>query len=186
MPRNQKLEEHGSRSCGGGQNGGESYPNGWPEHDETAWCQSRVTEQERRAHFASDLRYLDSRVGACRNRPFSLLNKKPPRQRSFNRNIGLHSGVAVAAITVLGRGVSNLSTVGFGDFGAKSIFPRDSAVATAEKLAGEKYRTTLKRRIAFANLRLAVFLPTVHVFHKEGVAVVRRRILRQNLRLILA
>ena len=94
--------------------------------------------------------------------------------------------VAVAAITVLGRGVSNLSTVGFGDFGAKSIFPRDSAVATAEKLAGEKYRTTLKRRIAFANLRLAVFLPTAHVFHKEGVAVVRRGILRQNLRLSLA
>ena len=89
--------------------------------------------------------------------------------------------VAVAAITVLGRGVSNLSTVGFGDFGAKSIFPRDSAVATAEKLAGEKYRTTIKRRIAFANLRLAVFLPTVHVFHKEGVAVVRRGILRQIL-----
>jgi hypothetical protein len=45
----------------------------------------------KRFHFSSDLRYLDSRVGACRNRPFSLLNKKPPRQRSFNRNIRLHS-----------------------------------------------------------------------------------------------
>ena len=61
-----------------------------------------------------------------------------------------------------------------------------SAAATAEKLAGENYRTTLKRRIAFANLRLAVFLPTVHVFHKEGVAVVRRGILRQNLGVSLA
>ena len=107
MPRNQKLEEHGSRSCGGGQNGGESNPNGWPEHDETAWCQSRVTEQERRAHFASDLRYLDSRVGACRNRPFSLLNKKPPRQRSFNRNIGLHS---VSSGSVSSSGPLDLSS----------------------------------------------------------------------------
>ena len=61
-----------------------------------------------------------------------------------------------------------------------------SAAATAEKLAGEKYRTTLKRRIAFANLRPAVFLPMVYVFRKEGVAVVRRGILRQNLGVSLA
>jgi hypothetical protein len=45
----------------------------------------------------------------------------------------------------------------------------------------KSYRTTLKRRRAFANLRLAVFPPTVHVFHEEGVAVVRRGILRQDL-----
>ena len=72
---------------------------------------------------------------------------------------------------------------GFGRFGAKSIFRTVSAAATAEKVSlRERYRTTLKIRRAFANLRLAVFLPTVYVFHKEGVAVVRRGILRQNFR----
>ena len=57
---------------------------------------------------------------------------------------------------------------------------------TGSRCRGEKYRTMLKRRIAFANLRLAVFIPTVHVFHKEGVAVIRRGILRQNLGVSLA
>jgi hypothetical protein len=67
------------------------------------------------------------------------------------------------------------------------IFRRGAAAATAEKVSLPKsYWTTLKRRRAFAKVRLAVFLPTVHVFHKEGVAVVRRGILRQNLGVSLA
>src|SRR6516164_8554123 len=95
--------------------------------------------------------------------------------------------VAVAAITVLGRGVSNLCTVGFGRFRSQVDFPKGLRRCQCRKISLPKsYRRTLKRRSAFANLRLAVFLPTVHVFHKEGVAVVRRGILRQNLGVSLA
>jgi hypothetical protein len=96
------------------------------------------------------------------------------------------SRFAIATITVLGLGVPSL-VLGIWAIRSEVDFPNGSADATAEKVSLPKsYRRTLKRRRAFANLRLAVFLPTTHLFHKEGVAVVRRGILRQNLGVSLA
>jgi len=91
------------------------------------------------------------------------------------------SRFAIATITVLGLGVPSL-VLGIWAIAGPSRFSEGAAAGTAEKVSLPKsYRTTLKRRRAFANLRLAVFPPTVHVFHEEGVAVVRRGILRQDL-----
>jgi hypothetical protein len=125
--------------------------------------------------------------GASVDLPFSRASHQS--RISFKRYTALayhafwknkESRFAIATITVLGLGVPSF-VLGFGRFRAKSIFRRGSAAATAEKVGLPKsYWTTLKRRRAFANLRLAVFLPTAHLFHKEGVAVVRRGILRQN------
>src|SRR6266481_6635185 len=86
-------EGHGCRSRGGRQDGGKSNPNGRPEHDETTWCHSRVTEQERCAFLMTSYpspHCLDSRMVTQRDQrpPRVLRDKKAPVGRISLRRLG--------------------------------------------------------------------------------------------------